>query len=474
MRVDVIAGPPGCGKSQKMISDAAAEPARYLFALPTIDLIGEQVSRFREAAPHAHAVPIHSASGGRGRVSRRIHELLTNFGSADHVAALITHEALMDFDFADFDGWHARIDEPPNAVVAGTVNLGQSSAAFRDHFDLSPFEQGWSQLRPRLDASWKSFANDTMWRGLTDFRKLAQRSQGVLMQIEDWSGLARGEVNWFSLWTPLELSRLSSVTIAGAGFLSSIGYRVMESTYGAELEFVVSNLGSARTAQPRITIGYFTRGHRGSTTFWGSSEGRLCLVAIERWLATNVPTLGFWSGNEVVRHSLEHRVPGRMTAPKIAGLNSYRDAQSCAFLYSSKSVPEDATLETVFELTEDDIFAAREGEDIFQFLMRGAVRDPGYDGNYDIYVYSVDQAECVRATLLQNGFADVEVVGIDDAGVMDVVRMERPRSGHLSQAEQEARLTKKRADNARNNRELRARQKAARLMAKTTSKECLE
>jgi hypothetical protein len=457
--VDVLAGPPGCGKSEKMISEAAAEPARYLFALPTIDLIDEQVRRFRHAAPQARAVPIHSASGARGSVSRRIKELLTQFSPDDHVAAFITHEALMDFDFAGFSGWHARIDEPPNAITTGSVSLSQSVATFRDHFDLVPFEAGWSQLRPRQNASWKTFADDTMWRDLTDFRKLAQRPQGMLMQMENWSDAQRGQVAWFSLWTPLQLSRLSTVTIAGAGFLTSIGYRVMQATYGATLEFNVVKMGSARPAQPRIRISYFTRGHRGSTTFWGSSEGRECLVRIERWLADNVAYLGFWSGNEAVRHSFEHRLPGRMTAPKLAGLNCHREAQSCAFFYSSKALPQDETLKTIFELTPENILVAREDEDIFQFVLRGAVRDPGYGGDYDIYLYSVDQAERLRETLIQNGFADVEVIGIEGAGIMDFERKNARRTKPLMPMDQAARAEQKRKDNARRNRESRAKTK---------------
>jgi hypothetical protein len=367
----------------------------------------------------------------------------------------------MECDFSGFAGWHARIDEPPNAISIGTVNLSQSVATFREHFDLVAFEAGWSQLRPRLNASWKSFADDTMWRDLTDFRKLAQRPQGVLMQIENWSDALRGQVAWFSLWTPLQLSRLSSITIAGAGFLTSIGCRVMQATYGAELQFAISTMGTARPAQPHIRISYFTRAHRGSTVFWGSSEGRDCLVRIEQWTVRNVPDLSFWSGNEAVRNSFEHRLPGRMTAPKLAGLNCHRGAQSCAFFYSSKALPQDETLKTVFELTAEDILAAREDEDIFQFVMRGAVRDPSYGGNYDIYLYSVDQAERLRDTLVQNGFADVEVVAIDDSGIMNLRRVDGRRLLPVSRVDQEACLVRKREENARRNREYRERKKAS-------------
>ena len=372
---------------------------------------------------------------------------------------------MMDFDFKGFAGWHARIDEPPNAVVTGRVNLRQSVATFRHHFDLERFDAGWSFLRPRLSGKWKTFADDTMWRGLTDFRKLAQRPQGVLIQLEDWGQARDGEVSWFGLWTPLQLSSLSSITIAGAGFLTSIGHRVMQATYAQELQFDVIEMSGARSAQPHISVHYFTSAHRGSTVFWGTSEGRECLVRIERWMAQNLPDLGFWSGNEPVRHSFEHRLPGRMTAPKLAGLNCHREARSCAFFYSSKAVPQDETLKTVFQLTADHILDAREGEDVFQFVMRGAVRDPAYGGNYDIYVYSLDQAERLRDILFTNGFADVAVIGIPQAGIMDLERKDGRRTPPMSASDQAVRLAKKRENNARRNRECRARKKAARCEA---------
>lgn len=459
--VHVLAGIPGSGKSAKMILEAASAPGRYLFAVPTINLLEEQAERFAELAAHTQCVRIHSKDRKRGSVARQINDLMSDHSDADHVAAFITHEAMMEADLSGFHGWHARIDEPPNAITCGKVNLGQSVAVFQQHFALEPFGAGWSKLRPLGNAaSWKSFAEDSMWSSLTDFRKLAMRPQGMFIKLTEWSQVNQGSLPWFSLWTPLELRTFESITIAGAGFLSSTAYKVMISTF-AELDFRPSVLGKDRVTQPRVRLFYFTQGHRGSTTFWGSSEGRKCLVAAEQWLSANVPDLCFWSGNEAVRHSMEHRLPGKMVSPKVAGLNRYRDATSCAFFYSSKALPQDEVLKSVFELTDADIFAAREVEDVFQFVMRGAIRNPDFGGAYDVYLYSVDQAEHLRDIFATNGLADVELVPVSEAGIMDVSRPGRPSFSTVTPVDREAREKKRKEGNARRNKELRLRKKAA-------------
>ena len=66
---------------------------------------------------------------------------------------------------------------------------------------------------------------------------------------------------------------------------------------------------------------------------------------------------------------------------------------------------------------------AREYEDIRQFVLRGAPRDPGFCDLYDVYLYSRDQAEMLQRYLIENGIAaEVVLVPVDEAGIMDVVR----------------------------------------------------
>ena len=59
VEVEVLTGPPGCGKSTKLREEVRDKKGLYLFFLPTIPLIREQVAAFEREAPgedQAHSV----------------------------------------------------------------------------------------------------------------------------------------------------------------------------------------------------------------------------------------------------------------------------------------------------------------------------------------------------------------------------------------------------------------------------------
>ena len=140
-----------------------------------------------------------------------------------------------------------------------------------------------------------------------------------------------------------------------------------------------------------------------------------------------VADLGYWSGNEAVVGYFEGRLQGEQVRPKVAGSNLYRHHTSCALIYSSKARPEDAILLDVFGLTREEVERAREREDIWQFAMRGAIREADFGGIYTVWLYDRWQAEALAAMLREEGVADdVVVEPVEEAGILDV---ERTRPG---------------------------------------------
>jgi hypothetical protein len=109
----------------------------------------------------------------------------------------------------------------------------------------------------------------------------------------------------------------------------------------------------------------------------------------------------------------------------------------------------------VFDLTEDDIRHAREDDAIAQFVMRGAIRDIEFDGAYAIYLYSENQAERLRDHLVNIGFSRVELVPVDEAGI---VTANRPKAGRREPTPQdkEAKLAERRDKDAKRKRDKRA------------------
>jgi hypothetical protein len=215
------------------------------------------------------------------------------------------------------------------------------------------------------------------------------------------------------------------VKIASSGYFSSLCHIATERFYAGQIEYEAENVRSARTGQPMVRVHYYTRSHRGSTSYWKEGEGELCLEKVGRHLA-GVQALGFWSANGLVQERFGLLLQGKRISPRQAGTNSYRHSTSCAVIYSNKSQSADEPILKVFGLTKDEIARAREIEDIQQFVMRGAIRSPEFGGEYDIYLYDLYQAEAVRDFLTKGGFANVRLEPVEEAGIMDV---ERPKAG---------------------------------------------
>lgn len=436
MKVTMLTGPQGSGKSTVMRQEAIDQPGLYLFAAPTHELIDEQADDFRREARWLKTWPVHSKTGGKGKVEERLEHARSEImrEGHEHAVILTTHDAMMGSDLSLFAGWHARIDEAPAAVQAGSFNISEMRTALKDRFALHTKPgHDWSSLRLKGDKpSWKRLQGTLGAKELVEFYKQAANPARVFISTPDWD--ASDGIEWFSMWTPLELAGFASVQIAGSSYTRSVGYLAAKALYEDRLEFDEREISVARTGQPSICIHYFTKGHRGSTTFWETSDGRLQIKHVCDYLGKTLPKASFWSGNTVVQHLMEHRVKGALIKASAAGLNKHRNRQHCAIIFSGKATKADRGMMQVFGLSKDDIERAREDELIRQFVMRGAIRNLAFDGAYDIYVYERVQAERLKSHFEELGFNTVELVPVTEAGVMTV----RRKSDGPSDQEKEA------------------------------------
>jgi len=421
MPVGILLGLPGSGKSREFLLEVIETPGFYLIFSPIIDLIEEQTKALRLADPAIIVMEAHcEVRGSRQRVQARLDEARKSVEGTSHLRAVIfaTHESLMTCDLSEFGDWHVRIDEAPNALQSGKINMGQTAAYFAATFDLEPVGK-WSLLRPKAGlGNWKETAQDTLLGDQANFIKAAQRPSGVFVNIVDWQDAKSFE--WCSVWSPTFLRHTRSVKIAGASYMKSLSFRAVNRWWGDEVSYQTREIARHRTGFPSISIHYFTQAHDGTTKLWEESIGRKFIKAICDYLTGHEPSLGFWSGNKVVRWLMEHRVNGEPLKPKQAGMNEFADAESCAFIYSSKPLDGDAPLRSSFEITHEEILTARETEDIFQFVFRGAIRRPEYDGAYSIYLHTRRQAETLKSRIEETGIArSVDLVPVDAAGIMD-------------------------------------------------------
>lgn len=428
MIVDVLTGPPGCGKSTVMRVEAVKQPGHYLFAYMTEKLLSEQAAEFRREVPFSTVViEAHAKSPGHGTVQKKLDAAAAqvNASRSKHAIVLITHTSLMAADLAAFAGWHFRIDEAPAAVHSGLEKSKLVQSYLRESFDLDAVgREGWHVLKRKAanaKTTWKS--GEGLTSSQAELLNNAQRPNGVFVAADRLDG----PFEWVSVWSPHVLDGLAaSVTVAGASYMSSIGALVAK----RYADFCERPIPMSRTGQPNISIHYFTEGHEGSTALWSRSEGRAFTVKLCDYLVSNAPHLGFWAANEPVANLLEHRIAGTQLSPKAAGQNEYRDRTSCAFIYSAQPTPNDRPLMELFGITDEEIRVARQDEDVLQFVMRGAIRNADYGGGYDIYLYSRSQAERLRDQLVASRVGSVEIAPAD-AGFMDVARLSAGRAKAL-------------------------------------------
>ena len=434
MKATIHSGIPGSGKSTHFAQDDCAQPCRVLWAAARTQLIDEQAADCRAyaAAQGSRLVieVIHSAQPGqKGRVGRRLETTLQTHQASKHIVVMVTHEALFGLDPRLLKGWHVVIDEVPDGCVASGCFTAQASwSMLEHHYKLEPVGDGrWWYVVPRADveALKRGEITKDAAKDLASFHQcVLTPGRMVLVDLGDWQDARhlRRKVRWWSVWTPMSLADAASVTITGAGFFRSPAYHAARAFHADAITFEPADASAGVIrAQQTFRIHYYTQ-HRGSTEWWETEEGSRCLVQISRHLE-QIGFAGYWSCNADIRAVFRHRFGGVMCDPRQAGTNSLRHQTACAFFYSNKAQEADSAILEVLGLDRDAVMQAREYEDIVQFVMRGAPRDPRFRGTYEVHLYSRDQAEMLERYLVENGIAaEVTLVPVHEAGVMDVVR----------------------------------------------------
>lgn len=451
-QIGVLAGPPGCRKTTHYRTTAQENPGIYVYVAPVTELLDEQAAEYANEVPWLDVTVAHHESPGQGDVQRKLDDAADRFEteSIQHAVVLASHEALMGKDLSRFAGAHLQIDESPDAVKGGRINVSAFPGFMEQTFALERIGDGWSELTLKANPpKWQDVEGDSLFRPLAEPLKLLARGQSVYVNCETLGK----DFSWCSFWLPTELGHFKSVTFAGASYLTSLGAIAAKRVFADAIEFNEILIPMHRTAQPTVRLHYFTSAHEGSTTFWQTPEGNRCIKQVCDHLAALSPPLAFWSANKPINPLLLNRLPGDAIKPKAAGLNKWRDETRCAMLYSSKPTPADASAIKLLSLTDEEILGSREDEDIFQFATRGAIRNPDFGGDYDVYLYSRRQAEKLRLRFNSIGLENVSLAPEPDAGIMEVTR---PKKLPISQALKDKKAAERKAQQATWVREKRA------------------
>lgn len=432
MDITVYEGSPGSRKTLTLLDTIVSDPGRYVIAFPRTELIEEQAEYCRQKAREHNTllsiVKHHSKQpGSRGDVGRQVEDTLKAKADQAHVLLMITHAALLELDPALLAGWHVAVDENLDAsVVSGSFVAAASWSVLERHFCLEPVAGSriWQAVAnedaPMLTRREITAEGEGELQRFLNYARNPRRT--VFVDIGDWEDARSGrKVGWWSIWTPLVLDRCASVTFTAAGFFESLPYRATRwlAADALKINRVDMGAGLAR-ARARVRVHYYTR-HAGSTEWWKTDQGSRCLVRISEHQA-RIGGVGYWSCNPEIWTFFCHRFAGTHCKPRQAGTNSLIEHTSSLLIYSAKAQAGDAPIMDLLGLDRNDVRRAREFEDVRQFCMRGAIRRPDFDGEYDVFLYDQAQAEDLAEYLLKIGIVDVEVGPVEGLDIMDVVR----------------------------------------------------
>ena len=292
-KVNILTGPPGSGKSFGLLTQAAKSPARYLLAVPLINLIEEHATTLKRLNPGLVVIPAHSQAKAKGTVAAHLTRIAAEITSK-HVVVAITHESLLGLDLQAFADWRLLIDETPNAVVSGVSRWAAVGHLLPTACGLSPVGQrGWSRLTLKPESLTSRASDCSITKIDPALGRALRRPQGVLVKATTWKAIERlSEFSWLSVWSLNAARPCESVTLASASFSASLMARTLASAAPDDLHLTITTLAPQRAAQPTIRLSYFAQGHEGSTAFWDSSEGRRCLKAVADHLEHRVPFPG--------------------------------------------------------------------------------------------------------------------------------------------------------------------------------------
>lgn len=406
LTLEVLGGSPGSGKSYSNTQEAASQPGIYAFVFPSIALLEEQTSALRKEGLIVAKVHSKAASGNvQSQLDRAVNRFRER--GIGHGVYALTHSGLTASDFSALPNVHWRIDEAIELHRGGKITVTAADLDFwQTRFVLEDASNGWSRVRSVAEgASFFDRAKGLLGQ-YSAFDTAVQKGIAFL-GAERWEV---GKLDWFSLWSPLSLPEPASLRVSGAGFQRSVSAHLLSTLYPEEIAITRRDLPSRRTHQPAVRLRCFAD-WEATSEHWETREGRAHLKAVAAHIRAVRPDLGYWSGNEEAVKCLDHYIhDGDAVPPKLAGINRLQATRSCAVFYSAKATREDDVLIRVMGMSREQIRAAREDEDIFQFAYRGAIRQPGYGGAYDIFLFSQQQAERLQSSLLSSGLVDVAVV----------------------------------------------------------------
>ena len=444
--------PCGSGKSYQECRNIVGEIGLYLYVVEKREALAQRVSVFATLRDTAQTCPkievIHSVGlncdedevirGYEGSFNVRADvEALPRRFPGGHVIVIITHEALKMTDLSGFEDWTVVIDETPSIWDKQSLCTTVTRQFFKSRYHLEPITRSSSQIMlvatgdenalPGLSgdpaASIKAYAQDDLGKAVSVFHaRVANPRIEVVTRTMRWDELEKNpKWQWWSIWSPEQLTMFERVTVLASQFTRSVTYRIFRERW-PEIEWARIDRPTERTfAQRLVRIHYYAIAHNASRGLFERREGR---DFVKKMAADITERVGndadghIWMCNSREEALLAPRakkplMPGHMLTPRQQGSNLWGHCTHVSAIFTAKADPADRVALEALNIDPHIVTESREYEVIIQFVCRTAIRVAESSETVDVYLYDERQAEAVRDYLDTTGYCTTEMIPID-------------------------------------------------------------
>ena len=448
----------GAGKTYWACQRMARTPGRYVLAVDRKAVAQERETTIRAYAYEAgmtgievaHVYSGEDAGSAQESVARRVEATGEAYGDHPHVIVICTHAGMRQADFAHYDGWEIIIDEAPSVLETRCGATGALLSWLEASYSLNPCEEGSTiEYIGAFSTGEVARSPGGDW---VNFHRMVTAG-GAKVNITSW----READTWiaWSVWDARRLSPFSRISILADSFLATECYRHLSRDPTIEFRAIDEIAASDnRVWQQRdVVIRYFTDDHVSGSSRFSKETWAPELRKVGRWLAENTPdgSKHLWTCNDAIASLLRScKIPGTKVQPMQAGSNSYTDMQVASMIYTAKPSPVESKLYALWEISSDDLIAARERYSLHQFFLRTAIRLPQDTRSLEFRVYDREQARDLADYLWESYGLTAELL-YTDVGLspVETVRKSKTKPPATIEERREWERTRKAAQRAK-------------------------
>lgn len=392
LTIDAVEAQCGEGKTHNEINRMMVERGRYVFAVPKIDDIRSMRGTIEKTiGVRASIHEVHSQSGF-DRVSSQLRLLKRDLDRKNKkrpfVIVLTTHAAMLTNDWKAWSGFELIIDEVPENFFSIDVNI--KDYPLEGLIRIAKDDDGACH-RVRITAKGRQALKAGGHELLTN---LTRGNMETWVQKSDWASRSGREVvTFFSLYTPKNLAQFKAVRLLGDEATKSITLRIWQEKWGVKVnQLPAPSRPRVVPISERLTIRYFSEQADASLELFIKKRPDL-LKDVADFIVREHPEEDIlWTANERLRGNI--KICGTYITPRSHGRNDLQHHAVQAWLTAMKPSQSTANLiKGICGMTYQDLVGWREYNVLYQFAMRGNLRDPDSDQKVIIYVFSKKQAD---------------------------------------------------------------------------------